>query len=56
MYLIGDRSRVVIYREDWQRVLGLGIVGTVPMMVVALLQEGVVSGLKNTKLTKLLLF
>lgn len=44
-YLISDSSSIVIDSEDWQWVLGLGIVGAVPMVVVALLEEGVVSGL-----------
>jgi len=35
----------VVDSEDWQWVLGLGVVGAVPMVVVALLEEGVVSGL-----------
>lgn len=46
-YLIGDSSSIVINSEDWKWVLGLGIVGAVPMVVVALLEEGVVSGLKQ---------
>lgn len=35
----------MIDSEDWHWVLGFGIVGAVPMVVVALLEEGVVSGL-----------
>lgn len=48
-YLIGDRSSIVVNSEDWQWVFGLGIAGAVPMVVVALLKEGVVSGLKKHK-------
>lgn len=44
-YLIGDSSSIVIDSKDWQWVLGLGIVGVVPMVVVALLKKGMVSGL-----------
>lgn len=33
--------------EDWQWVLGLGIVGTVPMVIMALLEEGMVGGLRK---------
>lgn len=33
--------------EDWHWVLGLGIKGTVPMVIVALLEECVVSGLNR---------
>lgn len=44
-YLVSDSSSIVIDGEDWQWVLGLGIVGAVPMVVVALLEEGMVSGL-----------
>lgn len=44
-YLIGDSSSVVIDSKDWQWVLGLGIVRVVPMVVVALLEKGMVSGL-----------
>lgn len=46
-YLISDSSSIVIDSEDWQWVLGLGIVGAVPMVIVALLEECMVSGLKN---------
>lgn len=35
----------MINSEDWHRVLGLGIVGAVPVVIVALLEEGMVSGL-----------
>lgn len=38
----------MVNSEDWQRVPGLGIVGAVSMMVVALLEECVVSGLSGT--------
>lgn len=38
----------MVNSEDWQRVPGLGIVGAVSMMVVALLEECVVSGLSVT--------
>lgn len=44
-YLIGDSSSIVIDSKDWQWVLGLGIVRVVPMVVVALLEKGMVSGL-----------
>lgn len=46
-HLISDRSSIVIDSEDWHWVLGLGIVGAVPVVVVALLEEGVVRGLMN---------
>lgn len=48
-YLVSDSSSIVIDSEDWQWVLGLGIVGTVPMVVVALLEEGMVCGLMGKK-------
>lgn len=35
----------MIDSEDWHWVLRLGIIGAVPMVIVALLEEGVVSGL-----------
>lgn len=35
----------MINSEDWHRVLGLSIVGAVPVVIVALLEEGMVSGL-----------
>lgn len=44
-YLISDSTSVVIDGEDWQWVLGLGVVEAVPMVVVALLEEGMVGGL-----------
>lgn len=44
-HLISDSSSIVIDSEDWHWVLGLGIIGAVPMVIVALLEEGVVSGL-----------
>lgn len=37
----------MINSEDWHRVLRLDIVGTVPMMIVALLEKCVVSGLNK---------
>lgn len=46
-YLIGDSSSVVVDSEDWQWVLGLGIVGTVPMVIMALLEEGMIGGLRK---------
>lgn len=51
-YLISDSSSIVIDCEDWQWVLGLGIVRAVPMVIVALLEEGMVGGLmrKHSKL------
>ena len=39
----------MINSKDWKWAFGLGIVGAVPMVVVAFLEEGVVSGLKNKK-------
>lgn len=52
-YLICDGSCIVIDGKDWQWVLGLGIVGTVPMVIMALLEEGVISGLqRKSKTTK----
>lgn len=48
-YLISDSSSIVIDSEDWQWVFGLGIVGTVPMVIVALLEEGMVCGLMGKK-------
>lgn len=41
----------MIDSEDWQRLLGLGIVGAVPMVIVALLEKGMISGLmkKHTR-------
>lgn len=48
-YLIGDSSSVVVDSEDWQWVLGLGIVGTVPMVIMALLEEGMISGLREKR-------
>lgn len=38
----------MIHGEDWHWVLGLGIVGAAPMVVVALLEEGVVCGLMKS--------
>lgn len=46
-HLICDSSSVVIDSEDWQWVLGLGVVGTVPMVIMALLKEGMISGLRK---------
>lgn len=37
----------MIDSEDWHRVFGLGIVRAVSMVIVALLEEGVVSGLMD---------
>lgn len=51
-YLISDSSSIVIDSEDWQWVFGLGIVGTVPMVIVALLEEGMVCGLMGKKTCK----
>lgn len=44
-YLISYSTSIVIDGEDWHWVLGLGVVGAVPMVVVALLEEGMVGGL-----------
>lgn len=44
-YLICDSSSVVIDSEDWKWVLGLGVAGTVPMVIMALLEEGMICGL-----------
>lgn len=46
-YLIRDSSSIVVDSKDWQWVLGLGIVGTVPMVIMALLKEGMISGLRR---------
>lgn len=46
-YLIGDGSSVVVDGKDWQWLLGLGVVGAVPMVIMALLEEGVISGLRR---------
>lgn len=46
-YLIRDSSSIVINGKDWQWVLGLGIVGTVPMVIMALLKEGMIGGLSK---------
>lgn len=46
-YLIRDGSSIVIDGKDRQWVLGLGIVGTVPMVIMALLEEGMISGLRR---------
>lgn len=46
-YLIRDCSSIVIDGKDWQWVLGLGIVRTVPMMIMALLEEGMISSLRR---------
>lgn len=47
--LIGNGAGVVIHGEDWQRVLGFGVKGAVTMVIVALLEEGVVSGLVKNR-------
>ena len=46
-YLIRDSSSIVIDGKNWQWVLGLGIVGTVSMVIMALLEESMISGLRR---------
>lgn len=43
--LVSNSSCIVIHSKDGQRNLGLGIVGTVAMVIVTFLQKGVVCSL-----------
>ena len=49
LYLVGDSPSIVVDGENWQRNLGLVVVGAVSMVIVALLEEGVVSGLGTVR-------
>ncbi len=43
--LVRDSTCIVIYCEHWERNFGLGVVGTVAMVIVTFLQERVVCSL-----------
>lgn len=47
MNLVGDSPGIVPHGEDGEGQLGLGVAWVVTMVVVALLQEGVVRGLRQ---------